>query len=209
MMYRATLGLFFLTIAECVAAQDNAISELDGLLQGVDTLSADITQLIIQSDGGVLEKSEILLHVKRPNGFYWETVSPFPELLVTNGTTLWNYQPDLEQVVIEDWDPDQSELAAQLLYGRTDSLTDEYYVVAINGDQSHSFELKPKSADSLYDLITINFVNETLDLIYIQNNSGERTAWQFTNSSINIPLVDDLFEFSPPKGIEIINNSTN
>ena len=133
-MYRTTLGLFFLVIANCVVAQDNAISELDSLLQGVDTLSADITQLIVQSDGGVLEESEILLHVKRPNGFYWETVSPFPEILVTNGTTLWNYQPDLEQVIIEDWDPDQTELAAQLLYGRTDSLIDEYYVVAINSE---------------------------------------------------------------------------
>ena len=208
-MYRTTLGLFFLVIANCVVAQDNAISELDSLLQGVDTLSADITQLIVQSDGGVLEESEILLHVKRPNGFYWETVSPFPEILVTNGTTLWNYQPDLEQVIIEDWDPDQTELAAQLLYGRTDSLIDEYYVVAINSEQSRSFELKPKSADSFYDLITINFVNETLDLIYIQNNSGERTAWQFTSSRINIPMVDELFEFSPPEGIEIINNSIN
>ena len=208
-MYRTTLGLFFLAIANCVVAQENAISELDSLLQEVDTLSADITQLIIQSDGGVLEESEILLHVKRPNGFYWETVSPFPELLVTNGTTLWNYQPDLEQVVIEDWDQDQTELAAQLLYGRTDSLIDEYYVIAINSEQSRSFELKPKSADSLYDLITINFVNDTLDLIYIQNNSGERTAWQFTSSRINIPMVDDLFEFSPPEGIEIINNSIN
>jgi len=208
-MYKTTLSLFFLAVASSVVAQDNAINELDSLLQGVDTLSADITQLIIQSDGGVLEESEILLRVKRPNGFYWETISPFPELLVTNGTTLWNYQPDLDQVVIEDWDPDQSELAAQLLYGRTDSLIDDYYVVAINSEQSRSFELKPKSADSLYDLITINFVNETLDLIYIQNNSGERTAWQFTGSRINIPMVDDLFEFSPPEGIEIINNSIN
>ena len=208
-MYRTTLAFCFLAFSRTVFAQSDAISELDHLLQGVETLSADITQLIIQSDGGVLEESDIRLRVKRPNGFYWETVSPFPELLVTNGKTLWNYQADLEQVIIEDWNPDQSELAAQLLYGRTEGLTKDYYVVAINSEQSRSFELKPKSADSLYELITINFVNETLDLIYIQNNSGERTAWQFIDSRINIPMVDDIFEFSPPEGIEIINNSRN
>ena len=208
-MYRTTLAFGLLAFSRSIVAQDNAINELDRLLQGVETLSADITQLIIQSDGGVLEESDIRLRVKRPNGFYWETVSPFPELLVTNGKTLWNYQPDLEQVVIEDWNPDQSELAAQLLYGRTEGLVDEYYVVAINSEQSRSFELKPKSSNSLYDLITINFVNETLDLIYIQNNSGERTAWQFLDSRINIPMADNLFEFSPPEGIDIINNSIN
>ena len=100
-------------------------------------------------------------------------------------------------------------MAAQLLYGQTDNLRDNYYVVAINSEQTRSFELKPKSADSLYELITINFLNESLDLIYIQSSSGERTAWQFTTSRINVPLRDDLFEFVPPEGIEVINNSIN
>ena len=84
-MYRTTLAFCFLAFSRTIFAQSDAISELDHLLQGVETLSADITQLIIQSDGGVLEESDIRLRVKRPNGFYWETVSPFPELLVTNG----------------------------------------------------------------------------------------------------------------------------
>ena len=208
-MHRITLVISCLAFSSIVKAQSTAINELDRLLQDLKTLSADITQLIVESDGGVLEESEILLHVKRPDGFYWETISPFPELLVTNGTKLWTYQPDLEQVVIENWDPDQTELAAQLLYGQTDNLRDNYYVVAINSEQTRSFELKPKSADSLYELITINFLNESLDLIYIQSCSGERTAWQFMTSRINVPLGDDLFEFVPPEGIEVINNSIN
>ena len=208
-MHRITLVISCLAFSSIVKAQSTAINELDRLLQDLKTLSADITQLIVESDGGVLEESEILLHVKRPDGFYWETISPFPELLVTNGTKLWTYQPDLEQVVIENWDHDQTELAAQLLYGQTDNLIDNYYVVAINSEQTRSFELKPKSADSLYELITINFLNESLDLIYIQSSSGERTAWQFMTSRINVPLGDDLFEFVPPEGIEVINNSIN
>ena len=187
-MHRITLVISCLAFSSIVKAQSTAINELDRLLQDLKTLSADITQLIVESDGGVLEESQILLHVKRPDGFYWETISPFPELLVTNGTKLWTYQPDLEQVVIENWDPDQTELAAQLLYGQTDNLRDNYYVVAINSEQTRSFELKPKSADSLYELITINFLNESLDLIYIQSSSGERTAWQFMTSRINVPL---------------------
>ena len=99
-MYRITLAISFLAFPLAICAQNDAINELGRLLQDLDTLSADITQLIVESDGGVLEESEILLHVKRPDGFYWETISPFPELLVTNGKKLWNYQPDLEQVVI-------------------------------------------------------------------------------------------------------------
>ena len=85
-------------------------------------MSATVQQLIVESDGALLEESSIQMHVMRPDGFYWETLEPFPELVVTNGAVLWNYQPDLEQVVIENWDSSRAELAAELLSGRTDSL---------------------------------------------------------------------------------------
>ena len=206
-MNRMISAMVMLILSATISGQERPIVKLDKLLSNIDTITAEINQLIVESDGGILEESQIIMHIKRPEGFYWETVTPFPELLVTNGKRLWNYQPDLEQVVIEDWNPDQSALAAQLLYGKTENLEEDYYIVAIDAEQSQTFELKPKSADNLYELITISFINSSLELIYIENSSGERTAWQFTSSDINPPLGEDLFEFIPPDGIEIIYNS--
>ena len=206
-MKKMISAMSMLILSATTFGQEGPVAKLDKLLQDIDTITAEVNQLIVESDGGVLEESQIIMHIKRPDGFYWETVAPFPELLVTNGKRLWNYQPDLEQVVIEDWNPDQSALAAQLLYGKTESLEEDYYIVAIDAEQSQTFELKPKSPDNLYELITISFVNGSLELIYIENSSGERTAWQFTSSDINLPLGEDLFEFIPPDGIEIIYNS--
>ena len=206
-MNRMISAMSMLILSATISGQERPIVKLDKLLSNIDTITAEINQLIVESDGGILEESRIIMHIKRPEGFYWETVNPFPELLVTNGKRLWNYQPDLEQVVIEDWNPDQSALAAQLLYGKTENLEEDYYIVAIEAEQSQTFELKPKSPDNLYELITISFINSSLELIYIENSSGERTAWQFTSSDINPPLGEDLFEFIPPDGIEIIYNS--
>ena len=206
-MNRMISAISMLILSATISGQERPIVKLDKLLSNIDTITAEINQLIVESDGGILEESQIIMHIKRPEGFYWETVTPFPELLVTNGKRLWNYQPDLEQVVIEDWNPDQSALAAQLLYGKTENLEEDYYIVAIDAEQSQTFELKPKSPDNLYELITISFINSSLELIYIENSSGERTAWQFTSSDINPPLGEDLFEFIPPDGIEIIYNS--
>ena len=206
-MNRMISAMVMLILSATISGQERPIVKLDKLLSNIDTITAEINQLIVESDGGILEESQIIMHIKRPEGFYWETVTPFPELLVTNGKRLWNYQPDLEQVVIEDWNPDQSALAAQLLYGKTENLEEDYYIVAIDAEQSQTFELKPKSPDNLYELITISFINSSLELIYIENSSGERTAWRFTSSDINPPLGEDLFEFIPPDGIEIIYNS--
>ena len=111
----------FLTLCHIPLArsQETPQAQLSNLLRQMNTMSATVQQLI-ESDGALLEESSIQMHVMRPGGFYWETLEPFPELVVTNGTVLWNYQPDLEQVVIENWDSSRAELAAELLGGRTD-----------------------------------------------------------------------------------------
>ena len=103
-MIEKKAALVALAFSQALMAQQGPIGELDLLLRVITTISADILQLNIESDGGVLEETEIKMLLKRPDKLYWETVSPFQELVVTNGQVLWNYQPDLEQVTIEDSD---------------------------------------------------------------------------------------------------------
>ncbi len=186
----------------------SALERLDSLLNDIDTLSADVIQLIVESDGGVLEESEIKMLLKKPDGFYWETLSPFPELIVTDGNTLWNYQPDLEQVVIEDWDSSRSELAAQLLSGNIDSLSADYTIEGVTEqDREHQeFELMPRQMDSVYRRITINFMHNELESIYLSSRSGQQTVWQFENVVRNQEISNAHFEFVPPENIEIIEN---
>ena len=189
-------------------AQQEALARLDSLLANINSLTADVVQLIVESDGGILEESNIKMLLKKPNGFYWETITPYQELIVTNGIKLWNYQPDLEQVVIEDWDVSKSELAAQLLSGKTENL-DSQYIIEELGDtnnDSQEFVLTPVDADSIYTQISINFITSELDLIYLNSRNGQQTVWRFDAIERNQILEDSLFDFQPPAGIEIIEN---
>ena len=168
-----------MTTACCLpalSAQTDDVARLKAMLEDISTLSADVVQLIMESDGGVLEESSIRMQLKRPNGFYWETLEPFPELIVTNGIKLWNYQPDLEQVVVEDWDSSRSELAAQLLSGQTDNLVQEYSIELVSDpDQAlQEFQLTPKASDSIYSRISISYVDGRIDLIHLDNKNGEQ-----------------------------------
>jgi outer membrane lipoprotein carrier protein len=204
------LGLS-LSLFTCVAvsAEVSALQQLDSLLADMDTLTADVTQLIIESDGGILEESEIRMKMKRPDGFYWETVAPFPELIVTDGQTLWNYQPDLEQVVIEDWDTERSELAAQLLNGETENLALEYEIAMRDPSEESTveFDLYPLDANSVYGMITLTFLSSNLDMIYIESTNGQKTVWRFLEQEKNLNIADEVFVFNPPAGIEVIQNS--
>ena len=208
-MQRISAALLACACIATTHAQPTAVDELDRLLQGIETLSATVVQLIIESDGGILEESDIQMHLKKPDGFYWETLSPFPELVVTNGVTLWNYQPDLEQVVIEDWDTSRSELAAQLLNGQTGNLAEEYQIElqTPRNSEAREFVLTPLASDSVYEQISINFFSSELDLIHLDNVNGQQTVWRFNTVQRNQPMADSVFVFIPPVGIEIIENS--
>jgi outer membrane lipoprotein carrier protein len=208
-MHRILLALLICVIFNVSLAQQGALEQLNSMLVSIESLKADVVQLIVESDGGILEESKIKMYFKKPNGFYWETITPFKELIVTNGVKLWNYQPDLEQVVIEDWDSSKSELAAQLLNGETENLGSDYQIEQLYSDDSgdHQFSLTPLATDSVYERISISFVTSELDQIYLNSKNGQQTVWRFVTIERNESLEDNVFEFDPPAGIEIIENT--
>ena len=207
--HRLTVTVF-LTLCHIPLArsQETPQAQLSNLLRQMDTMSATVQQLIVESDGALLEESSIQMHVMRPSGFYWETLEPFPELVVTNGAVLWNYQPDLEQVVIENWDSSRAELAAELLSGRTDSLAEEYEIhIEKDVDEDMPvFQLLPLDQNSLYRRISISFDNTALLSIHLDSKNGQKTLWQFNKPQINQQLSSDLFNFQIPPGIDIVDN---
>ena len=121
-----------LSVISSALTQESPQMQLSDLLLQVNSMSAEVQQLIVESDGAVLEESSIQMHLLRPDGFFWETLDPFYELVVTDGTLLWNYQPDLEQVVIEDWS--SNKLVNWVDVGKNNS-TREWKMDEVNGDK--------------------------------------------------------------------------
>ena len=200
---------FILLSGTTALAQQEAADKLEELLGSIDTIQADVRQLIMESTGGILEESEIKFKLKRPDGFYWETILPYPELIVTDGVTLWNYQPDLLQVTIEPWDAARSELAAQLLNGRMDEIRADYTITggAVRDGEGWEFFVYTLDDASLYRRVTLYFTGTQLTSIHVDNGNGQRTFWEFFNHEINLPLDDALFVFIPPEDIDVIDNS--
>lgn len=205
-----SLALYLMSMPAAGQSESDAVlARLDGLMAGIRTMTADVVQLIVEADGGVLEESAIRMKLKRPDGFYWETVEPFPELVVTDGRYLWNYQPDLEQVVVEDWDASRSDLAAQLLSGNTQELAADYRMsVRDTGDSVFTeFVLDPLDAENVYRQIVLTFNGQQLDMIYVDNNNGQKTVWQFQDIVLNPALTHEEFVFVPTDDIEVIQNT--
>lgn len=188
--------------AAAVAESDAAA--LEALLADIDTLQSDVRQVIVEADGDVLEESRIRFLLKRPDGFYWETVEPWPELIVTDGETLWHYQPDLWQLTIDDWEQDESELAAHLLSGRFGRLSEDYTVQSHPASTSaqRSFVLEPLDPGSVYEQLQLYFEKGRLASIDVDQTNGQRTMWEFNDVVVNEPVDDAQFRFELPEDVD-------
>lgn len=184
-----------------VQADDNPSSRsmLIQELNALNSLATDVRQLVMASSGSVLEESQIRFYLKRPDGFYWETLTPYPEVIVTDGNTLWNYQPDLFQVTIDHWDASQSELAAQLLSGQGEQALFEYEVTHQSVQSGGTeYYLDPSDPASLYETVTLFFDDQGLASLLLVSTNGQRTFWEFTGREFNVEIADSQFQFSVP-----------
>ena len=91
------LPVTFLALAFSFAnATDIEIDQkavLKDKLNTVQGFSSSFTQDVVDADGNVLQNSSGTLAVKRPNLIYWETKAPDETLVVSDGETLWFYNP--------------------------------------------------------------------------------------------------------------------
>ena len=132
------------------AAED--IQQLRDLLQPITSLSARFQQQITDADGYELQNSEGLFEVSQPNNLRWVVEMPMPQQIIADGETLWIYDPDLEQVIIQPFNDDIAATPAILFSGDLDQLDDAYFVTQLAEGR---FELKPEQGGSLFDSMTI------------------------------------------------------
>jgi outer membrane lipoprotein carrier protein len=180
------------------------IQQLRDLLQPITSLSARFQQQITDGDGYKLQASEGLFQVSQPNRLRWVIETPMPQQIIADGVTLWIYDPDLEQVIIQPFNDDIAATPAILFSGDLDQLDDAYFVTQLAEGR---FELKPEQGGSLFDSMTIAFDGTKPASIALTDTLGQVTRIRFTELDINPALSGDLFVFEAPDGVDVINNA--
>jgi outer membrane lipoprotein carrier protein len=184
------------------AAED--IQQLRDLLQPITSLSARFQQQITDADGYELQNSEGLFQVSQPNNLRWVVEMPMPQQIIADGETLWIYDPDLEQVVIQPFNEDIAATPAILFSGDLHQLDQAYFVTQLA--EGH-FELKPERGGSLFDSMIIRFDQAKPTSITLTDTLGQTTHISFSQLELNPPLSADQFVFQIPDGVDVINNA--
>lgn len=204
----ATLALAFALTGTALAQAQGGADRLRDFFEGLRSLEARFDQVIVQ-DGRVIQHTTGELHVARPGRFRWSYMKPFEQLIVTDGETLWVYEPDLEQVTRSALDDSVGNTPAALL--STDEPLDNLFTISDAGleDGTAWAMLEPRAGEeTAFERIFLGFDGPALARMEIEDALGQSVLIRFSDLRRNIDLAPELFEFEPPEGVDVIGDGS-
>ncbi len=171
-------------------------------------MSSQFNQSITDPNGNVLQQSSGIMALQRPGKFRWETQHPNPQLALADGKNIWVYDSQLQQATR------QPQIAANnspgaLLSGNVTKLSHEFTVSSLtpiaNTDQG--FNLVPIDKNALFQSVQLYFNHGLLQTMRLKDNLDQTTLIQFHLVKNNIAINTALFQFSPPKGVDVVTGT--
>jgi len=127
--------------------------------------------------------------------------------MISDGESLWYYEPDLEQVSIQDFPEDVENNPILLLNDDLQAISEAYDVSMGYVDEDiKQFVLLPLTASSSYERFSMTFSGSDLLQMQFESSVGQLTSFSFTNITNNAVIDPSVFNFAIPADIEIIDS---
>ncbi|MFW2373432.1 MAG: outer membrane lipoprotein chaperone LolA [Gammaproteobacteria bacterium] len=206
MMFQKLFLCSFLLFTSVSIKAETGSNLLDKFLLNTTTMQAEFKQELHDNHGFLLQESAGTFSLQRPGKFLWDYVRPYEQKIISNGTKIWIYDSELEQVSVKKYD--QVLTGAPVLLLDKQKPLDEDFMVFDLGQQKGLFwvRLEPKATENDFKQIKIAMDGERLHTMKLIDNFDQTTSLMFINLQTNITLEQDLFDFVPPSGTDIVGD---
>lgn len=221
LLSKVILGIAFVISTHAVAADSDSANnsnqiintnqiivsaeELKTLLQPLANSTGDFEQQLFDQQGELVQESSGTFTLKQPGRFRWDTLDPFPQNLISNGETIWLYDPDLEQVTIKSFADQQDQLPIRLISGDFSVLESGFSIVRLMGEtatESTQYHLKPTDSEQI-KVIELHFSKNRIQSMSVTETTGFSTVFKFRNNQAIEKLELSTFEFAVPDGTDV------
>jgi outer membrane lipoprotein carrier protein len=201
-MRKLLLLLAILAPATAGAASADA---LKGLLEQTTTARARFAQMVLDRNLKQLQQVTGTMQFSRPGKFRWEYDKPYEQTIVSDGSRVWLYDKDLNQVTVRRLDRALGSSPAALLAGSNE--IEKSYTLTAQGSQDGLdwLEAVPKTQDTAFEKIRLGFGKSGLEAMELRDQFGQITVIKFSTMERNIKLPGESFRFTPPKGADVIS----
>lgn len=193
-----------LCLAVPALASAAAIEQLQQFLDGSKTARAAFTQKVINKNGRAGQNASGTMSFLRPGKFRWEYTKPYSQLIVADGSKLWSYDKELNQVVIKPMSQALGATPAALLAGSNDFRKNFTLKEDGESDGVEWVEAMPRSNEAGFERVRIGLKANLPLFMEVRDNFGQTTLLQFSGFERNPALPADAFVFTPPKGADVV-----
>jgi chaperone LolA len=207
---RAVLCTLALVAAHAFAANslDTGRERVEAFLSNLQGLQAQFHQVLTDRTGQVVEEASGTLAVRPPNRFRWDYREPNEQVIVADGTRIWLYDSDLEQVTVRRLDDTLSATPAMLLSGEG-KLEDNFIVREVTKENGIDWvRMEPKRSDTDFKWVRLGFEGLNLRAMQLADKLGQTTSLEFTQIERNPPLDPSRFTFTVPPGADVIGDAS-
>lgn len=181
---------------------------LDHFFEDVETYSARFQQVVLDEDFNPIEESSGRVTIKRPGRFRWDYEPPNETRIISNGDKVWVFDVELDQVSVRSYRKALGSTPAALLAGGAE-ISEEFDVTdlgEVNGPL-HWVRMVPKSEDVGFEDIRIGFEDGRLRVMELVDGLGQTTRITMTDGAENETVSDAQFDFIPPDGVDVIDET--
>ena len=178
---------------------------LKNFVNQTTSAKARFAQMVLDKNLKKLQQATGTMQFSRPGRFRWEYDKPYEQTIVGDGSRLWIYDKDLNQVTVRKLDRALGASPAALLAG-SNEIEKEYTITSIGNQEGLDWiEAVPKARDTAFERIRLGFSGASLQAMELRDQFGQVTVIRFADLERNPKLSPDTFKFTPPKGADVIS----
>ena len=144
--------------------------------------------------------------MQRPGKFRWSVEKPYKQLLVGDGQRVWIFDEDLNQVIVRKIGDALGATPAALLSGNQEVERAFAWKDLPTADGLDWLSATPLTKETTFTEIRLGFDSKGLAALELYDAFGQKSVVRFTNFERNPKLAPDLFQFTPPKGADVIGD---
>lgn len=177
-------------------------SSLMKKLATLDFFSANFKQQVLDADGNELQNALGTLAVQKPNLVHWKTAEPDESLIISDGATLWFFDPFVEQVSAYLLEKALMNTPILLLTSSDPSLWQHYSVSSMD---ENNYLIHANDNNAQVKTLELRFKEKSnvLESFTILDATGQLSIFKLSKFDVENSPENSLFIFEIPKGIEL------
>ena len=194
-----------LALTLCVTASAASIERYKAFLNATQSARAQFEQKVYDRSGKLVQQSHGSFVFQRPGRFRWVYEKPADQVIVGDGSRVWIYDRQLNQVTVRKLATALGSTPAALLAGA--SGIEQAFALSDAGEKDglEWMDARPREREAGFERVRLGFdAHGGLKAMQLIDNFGQTTFLRFTKLERNPKVNPAEFRFNPPKGADVL-----